>query len=125
MDERDTLEQDIGRWHAEGGGMARRERTLDPALIRVPRASRVRQALRLSRKVGVAVVGGSLLLLGVALIFLPGPAIIVIPLGLAVLGTEFQWAGRLLHQVRERAARAVQRARRVVAGATRPGTTGT
>ena len=71
--------------------------------------------LRLSRKVGVAVAGGSLLALGVALIFLPGPAVIVIPLGLALLATEFHWAGRLLRHLKERAARAVQWARRAAA----------
>jgi uncharacterized protein (TIGR02611 family) len=72
--------------------------------------------LRLSRKVAVAVAGGSVLLAGIALIFLPGPAIIVIPLGLAILATEFRWAKRLLGWVKERAASAVQRARRAVAG---------
>lgn len=81
-----------------------------------PIISRVRRALRLSRKVGIAIAGGALLVLGVALIFLPGPAIVVIPLGLALLATEFRWAGRLLRYLKERAARAVQRARRAVAG---------
>jgi uncharacterized protein (TIGR02611 family) len=81
-----------------------------------PTLSRVRRVLRLSRKVGIAIAGGGLLVLGVALIFLPGPAIIVIPLGLALLATEFRWAGRLLRYLKERAARVVQRARRAVAG---------
>jgi hypothetical protein len=33
---------------------------------------------------------------------LPGPAVVVIPAGLAILATEFQWARRLLHRVRTR-----------------------
>ena len=52
--------------------------------------------LRNARKLVVAVVGGSVLLVGVAMIVLPGPAILVIPVGLAILATEFIWAGRWL-----------------------------
>jgi hypothetical protein len=40
------------------------------------------------------------LLLGIALIFLPGPAFVVIPVGLAILATEFAWAQRLLKKVK-------------------------
>jgi hypothetical protein len=43
------------------------------------------------------------------------PAIIVIPLGLALLATEFRWAGRLLRYLKERASRAVKWARRALA----------
>ena len=49
----------------------------------------------------VLVVGGTLLLIGVAMIVLPGPAFVVIPAGLAVLATEFLWARRLLVRVRD------------------------
>ncbi len=41
----------------------------------------------------VGVIGGTILLIGVALIVLPGPAFVVIPVGLAVLATEFLWRG--------------------------------
>ena len=44
------------------------------------------------RKLVIAIVGGTVLLIGVALIVLPGPAFIVIPIGLAILATEFAWA---------------------------------
>lgn len=44
------------------------------------------------RKVFVGIVGGTVLLLGVILIFTPGPAILVIPVGLGILATEFAWA---------------------------------
>jgi hypothetical protein len=43
----------------------------------------------------------TVLLMGVALIVLPGPAFIVIPLGLAILATEFIWARRCLQKVRQ------------------------
>jgi tellurite resistance protein TerC len=46
------------------------------------------------RKLIIAVIGGTVLLIGVALIVLPGPAFIVIPVGLAILATEFAWARR-------------------------------
>ena len=45
---------------------------------------------------------GSVLLFGVALIVLPGPALVVIPVGLAILGLEFAWARRWLRHVKER-----------------------
>ena len=46
------------------------------------------------RKLIIALIGGTVLLIGVALIVLPGPAFIVIPIGLAILATEFAWARR-------------------------------
>jgi tellurite resistance protein TerC len=48
----------------------------------------------------VAVIGFTVLLIGVAMVVLPGPAIVVIPLGLAILATEFVWARRLLAKAR-------------------------
>ena len=47
---------------------------------------------RWARRIAVALVGGTVLLVGVALIVLPGPAFVVIPLGLAILGLEFAGA---------------------------------
>lgn len=49
----------------------------------------------------IAVVGGGVLFVGVAMLVLPGPAILVIPLGLAILGTEFFWARRWLQRAKE------------------------
>ena len=46
------------------------------------------------RRVLVLIVGGAVLLLGIALLVLPGPAFVVIPAGLAILATEFEWARR-------------------------------
>ena len=41
------------------------------------------------------------MLVGIAMIILPGPAVVVIPLGLAVLATEFLWARLWLRQARK------------------------
>jgi tellurite resistance protein TerC len=57
---------------------------------------------RLARRLTVLVVGGTVLGLGLALVILPGPAFVVIPLGLAILALEFGWARRWLRHVRER-----------------------
>jgi uncharacterized protein (TIGR02611 family) len=53
------------------------------------------------RRVVVAVIGGTVLLVGIAMIVLPGPAVVVIPLGLAVLATEFLWARIWLRKARK------------------------
>jgi tellurite resistance protein TerC len=55
------------------------------------------------RKIVVFIVGMTIVLIGVALIILPGPALLVIPLGLAVLSTEFLWAKRWLRKIKEKA----------------------
>lgn len=59
--------------------------------------------LKTLKRVLVAVIGGSVIVLGIAMIFLPGPAVVVIPAGLAILATEFIWARKLLLKARERA----------------------
>jgi tellurite resistance protein TerC len=52
------------------------------------------------RKILIGVIGATILLLGVALIVLPGPAFIVIPIGLGVLASEFIWAQRVIKRGR-------------------------
>lgn len=64
---------------------------------------------RAARRVVVAVVGGTVVLLGVAMLVLPGPALLVIPVGFAILGVEFAWARRWLHRLKEAAADAASR----------------
>jgi uncharacterized protein (TIGR02611 family) len=54
------------------------------------------------RKGLVAVVGGSLILIGILMIFLPGPAVLVIPAGVAILATEFRWARALLRKAKDK-----------------------
>jgi uncharacterized protein (TIGR02611 family) len=56
--------------------------------------------IRWLRRVIVAVIGFTVLLIGVAMVVLPGPAIVVIPLGLAILATEFVWARRVLKKAK-------------------------
>ncbi len=62
---------------------------------------------RWARRIAVAVVGGTVLLVGMALIVLPGPAFVVIPLGLAILGLEFAWARLWLRKVKQRSTQVV------------------
>jgi hypothetical protein len=59
-----------------------------------------RLKLHPAQKPVVAVVGGSVVLAGIAMLVLPGPAILVIPMGLAILATEFLWARRWLKSAR-------------------------
>jgi tellurite resistance protein TerC len=54
------------------------------------------------RRLLVLVIGFSMLAIGIALIFLPGPALLVIPAALAILAIEYPWARRLLRVFRER-----------------------
>jgi tellurite resistance protein TerC len=58
------------------------------------------------RKLIIALIGGTVLLIGIALIVLPGPAFIVIPIGLAILATEFAWARRAVTKARAMVAKA-------------------
>lgn len=48
------------------------------------------------RKVSITIFGGLLLLLGLIMIVLPGPAILIIPLALTILALEYQWAKHYL-----------------------------
>jgi tellurite resistance protein TerC len=60
------------------------------------------KSYKLIRKLIIALVGLSVLLVGAAMLVLPGPAILVIPTGLAILATEFAWARILLNRVKEK-----------------------
>jgi len=61
--------------------------------------------VRTARKIVIAIIGGTITLIGIALIVLPGPAFIVIPVGLSILATEFLWAKRWLNRIRQMADR--------------------
>ena len=50
--------------------------------------------------------GGFLVIVGIALLVLPGPGLLVIILGLGILATEYVWAERLLRTAREKAEQA-------------------
>jgi len=66
-----------------------------------PQASISRSALRHLRRVIVAVIGTTVLAIGIAMIVLPGPAMVVIPLGLGILAVEFAWARRMLDRLKQ------------------------
>jgi len=54
-----------------------------------------------ARRIVIAVVGFTVLAVGVAMIVLPGPACVVIPVGLGILSIEFAWARHWLNKVRQ------------------------
>lgn len=66
---------------------------------------------RTAKRVVIAVVGGTVVLIGIIMIVAPGPAFVVIPAGLAILATEFVWAQRLLKKFKDGARHAVDRIR--------------
>jgi hypothetical protein len=53
------------------------------------------------KRIFIAIIGGTVIVIGLFLIVLPGPAFIVIPAGLAILATEFFWAKRCLDKGRD------------------------
>ena len=55
-------------------------------------------------------VGFTLLLAGIAMLVAPGPAFVVIPIGLAILSLEFRWAENMLEKSLEQADKAAQKA---------------
>ena len=61
------------------------------------------------RRILILLIGSTVMLFGVLLLVLPGPGILVIVVGLAILATEFAWAEALLLRARERAARVVKK----------------
>ena len=63
--------------------------------------------IKIVRRIIVSVIGGTVLLIGIALLVLPGPAFIVIPIGLAILATEYAWARHWLRKVRQMATRVI------------------
>lgn len=68
-------------------------------------------AYRIARRIVVAVVGFTVLFVGIILLVTPGPAFVVIPAGLGILAIEFAWARRWLRKVKDLASDAVQRTR--------------
>ncbi|MDX1517113.1 MAG: PGPGW domain-containing protein [Woeseiaceae bacterium] len=60
---------------------------------------------RAARRTVIAIVGATVLVIGVVMLFVPGPGLVVIPLGLAILSIEFAWARYWLKRVRERISR--------------------
>jgi len=66
------------------------------------------------RWVGAAAVGGTLIVIGVVLLVLPGPGLVLIALGVAVLATEFAWAESVLRRMKQAGSAAASGAKRMV-----------
>lgn len=58
---------------------------------------------KLAKRIVIGIVGGTVLLIGIAMIALPGPAFVVIPVGLGILSIEFAWARIWLKKVKAKA----------------------
>jgi tellurite resistance protein TerC len=54
-----------------------------------------------AKRIAIAVVGGTVVLLGIIMIVTPGPGLVGIAVGLAILAVEFAWARRWLKRLRE------------------------
>jgi uncharacterized protein (TIGR02611 family) len=58
--------------------------------------------LRHGKKIGTAIVGGLVTILGLILIPYPGPGWLVVFAGLAILATEFQFAAKALSWLKQK-----------------------
>lgn len=58
------------------------------------------KSIKQAKRLIIAIVGFTVLFIGIAMIVLPGPAFIVIPAGIGILATEFVWARSLLKEVK-------------------------
>jgi len=83
-----------------------------PTLVERLREQRERHAERRRIvRVAFALAGFTMLFAGLAMLVLPGPALAVIPVALAILSLEFTWAGRWLDFAIEKAEEAKQTAK--------------
>ena len=71
----------------------------------------IRWVGRNGKRIGITIVGFVLVLGGVVLLVLPGPGMLVIIGGLAVLGTEYMWARRALDVAKKKAKEAATKVR--------------
>ncbi|MGV8847656.1 PGPGW domain-containing protein [Tessaracoccus sp.] len=67
------------------------------------KASKRRATLAVAKRLVIEITGFLLLLVGVAALVLPGPGLLFIAAGLALLSTQYAWADRLLHPLKDRA----------------------
>lgn len=58
---------------------------------------------RLAKRIAIGVVGGTILLMGVAMLVLPGPGIAAVLAGLGILAIEFTWARIWLKKAKTKA----------------------
>ncbi len=76
-----------------------------------------RSVARNSKRIAVSIVGGVLVIGGLAMLVLPGPGILVVMIGFAILGTEYTWAACALERTKRTADQAGRTARGGVASA--------
>ncbi len=55
---------------------------------------------QVAKRIVIAVIGGTILLGGIIMLITPGPGLLIILLGLAILAIEFAWARHWLTKVR-------------------------
>ncbi len=60
------------------------------------------KSIRQAKRIIIGIMGFTVLAIGLVLVVLPGPAFIVIPLGLGILATEFVWAKNLIEGIRSK-----------------------
>lgn len=60
----------------------------------------MQKAKKHAKRVGTAIVGGLVVIVGIIAIPYPGPGWLIVFAGLAILATEFDWAQRLLDWAR-------------------------
>jgi uncharacterized protein (TIGR02611 family) len=60
----------------------------------------IRLCVKQIKRLIILIVGITLLLIGLALLFLPGQGILTILLGLTILATEFIWAKKILKKLK-------------------------
>jgi tellurite resistance protein TerC len=84
----------------------------DTAALASPLADEIEDLVELTykqaKRIAAIVIGSTLLLVGIAMLALPGPGLLVIVAALAILGTEFLWARRLLKKVKTKAGQLTQ-----------------
>ena len=61
---------------------------------------------RNGKRIGVSIAGGALVLVGLLMLVLPGPGVLVIIAGLAILATEYVWAQRAMNFTKRKASEA-------------------
>lgn len=59
------------------------------------------QKFNWGRRIWRSILGFTVLGLGIIMIVAPGPAIVMIPIGLAILATEYAWARRYLNKLKQ------------------------
>lgn len=64
---------------------------------------------KIARRIVIATIGFTVLLVGIVMMIAPGPALIVIPLGLGILGLEFAWARLWLRKIKRTVREQAQR----------------